>query len=77
MKDKTTNINIRVNEALKTEADILFKELGMNLSSAINLFLTQSVRNQAIPFEITKGSNKSSINIQSQNQSKDNFEDLL
>jgi len=70
MADRTTNINIRVNETLKTEAEILFKELGMNLSSAINLFLSQSVRNQAIPFEITKN------NIKTQ-QSKDSFDSLL
>ena len=74
MKDKTTNINIRVNETLKTEADILFKELGMNLSSAITLFLAQSVRNQAIPFEITKGNNNQN---QTKNPPKDTFDDLL
>ena len=48
----STNLNIRVDSKLKKEADELFKRLGLNMSSAINVFLSQSVREQAIPFEI-------------------------
>ena len=48
----STNLNIRVDSNLKKDAEDLFKRLGLNLSSAINVFLTQSVREQAIPFEI-------------------------
>ena len=46
------NINIRVDNALKKEASELFNDLGLNLSTAINIFLTQCVKEQAIPFEI-------------------------
>ncbi len=49
---KSTNLNIRVDSNLKKEAENLFKKLGLNMSSAINVFLAQSVREQAIPFEI-------------------------
>ena len=35
---------------LKAQADELFKNLGMNTSVALNMFLTQSVREQALPF---------------------------
>ncbi len=49
---ETTNINIRVDTKLKKDAEDLFKRLGLNMSSAINVFLTQSVKEQAIPFEI-------------------------
>ena len=49
---KSTNLNIRIDSELKNEAEDLFKRLGLNISSAINVFLTQSVREQAIPFEI-------------------------
>ena len=49
---KPTNLNIRIDSNLKKEAEDLFKRLGLNMSSAINVFLTQSVREQAIPFEI-------------------------
>ena len=48
----STNLNIRLDSKLKKDAEDLFKRLGLNMSSAINVFLTQSVREQAIPFEI-------------------------
>lgn len=47
----TTNINIRLDSNLKQNAEHLFKNLGLNMSTAINMFLTQSVREQAIPFK--------------------------
>ena len=34
----TTNLNVRVDTALKTESDKLFKDLGLNMSTAINMF---------------------------------------
>lgn len=50
MKEKTSNINVRIDPYLKEEADTLFKELGLNTSSAINMFLRHCVREQEIPF---------------------------
>ena len=47
-----TNLNVRVDSTLKKEAEELFKRLGLNMSIAINVFLSQSVWEQAIPFEI-------------------------
>ena len=44
------NMSFRVDKNLKKEADNLFKKLGMNTSVALNMFLTQSVREQSIPF---------------------------
>ena len=52
------NVTIRMDEKLKKEADSLFKDLGMNLTTAINTFIKQSIIEQKIPFEISK---KSSI----------------
>ena len=52
MATTSTNLNIRIDSNLKKDAEDLFKRLGLNMSSAINVFLTQSVREQAIPFEI-------------------------
>lgn len=49
----TTNINIRMDSDLKAQADALFSELGMNLSTAFNIFVRQSIRDGGIPFEIT------------------------
>lgn len=47
------NMSFRVDKDLKKKADELFKSLGMNTSVALNMFLTQSVREQSIPFTAT------------------------
>lgn len=48
----TANINVRVDETLKKNAEMLFDEIGMNMSTAINIFLKQAVREQGIPFQL-------------------------
>lgn len=50
----TTNINIKTDSALKAQAEKLFSDLGMNMSTALNIFLRQAVRENRIPFEVTK-----------------------
>lgn len=50
----TTNINVRVDAALKQEAEALFNDLGLNLSSAINMFLRSAVIHDGIPFEVKR-----------------------
>lgn len=52
MTNATTNISIRMDADLKAQADELFAELGMNLSTAFNIFVRQSLREGRIPFEI-------------------------
>ena len=44
------NMSFRVDKNLKKQADELFRQLGMNTSVALNMFLTQCVREQRIPF---------------------------
>ena len=44
------NMSFRVDKDLKKQADDLFRKLGMNTSVTLNMFLTQSVREQSIPF---------------------------
>lgn len=46
-------ISIRVDDSLKMQAEKLFTTLGMNFSTAINVFLHQAVRDNGIPFAIT------------------------
>ena len=46
----TTNLNVRVDENLKKTADTLLNELGLNMSTAINIYLKQIVRENGIPF---------------------------
>jgi DNA-damage-inducible protein J len=38
---------------LKKQADALFEELGMNITTAFNIFVRQSLREGRIPFDIT------------------------
>lgn len=47
-----TNLTIRIDEDIKQEAENLFRKIGLNMSSAINVFFRQAVRAQAIPFEL-------------------------
>lgn len=49
----TTNISIRMDSELKAQAEALFGELGMNLTTAFNIFVRQSLRKGGIPFEIS------------------------
>lgn len=44
--------NIKIDQELKQESQALFESFGISLSAAINMFLRQSVREQAIPFRI-------------------------
>mgnify|MGYP003290396319 FL=1 len=45
------SINVRVERNLKESAETVFKELGMSMTSAINIFLRQTVRDQGLPFQ--------------------------
>ena len=47
------NVTIRMDENLKKEADALFDELGMSFTTAINIFVRQSLREGRIPFDIS------------------------
>ena len=53
MAGTTTNISIRMDTDLKAQADALFAELGMNLSTAFNIFVRQSLREGRIPFDVS------------------------
>lgn len=46
------NINIRVDDNIKAQAQELFSSLGMDISSAVNVFLRQSIAFGGIPFTI-------------------------
>ena len=48
------NINIRIDDNLKKDSERLFNDLGLNMTTAIILFLKQCVLCQGIPFEIKR-----------------------
>ena len=50
---ETTNLNIRIDRELKEQAEVFFSELGLNMSSAFNIFVRQSLRQGKIPFELS------------------------
>ena len=50
----TTNINIRTDRELKTKAQVILNDLGLDMSTAINIFLKQVVYQETIPFKIGK-----------------------
>ena len=45
-------INFRVEDDLKTQAEYIFSQLGMSMSSALTIFIRQVIDRRAIPFEI-------------------------
>jgi DNA-damage-inducible protein J len=49
---QTINVTIRLDRDVKENAEKLFSDLGMNLSTAFNVFARQSLRQGKIPFEI-------------------------
>ena len=53
MANNTTNISIRMDSELKKQAEILFEELGMNITTAFNIFVRQTLREGKIPFDIS------------------------
>ena len=55
-KSSTSNVCIRMDSKVKAAAEALYEELGMNLSTAFNIFVRQSLRERGIPFKITEGS---------------------
>ena len=50
---ETTNLNIRIEKGLKERAEAFFSDLGLNMSSAFNIFVRQSLRQGKIPFELS------------------------
>jgi DNA-damage-inducible protein J len=48
----TTNLNIRTDKDVKEQAEQIFSELGLNMTTAVNLFLRSAIRENGIPFAL-------------------------
>lgn len=48
----STNLNIRTNKEIKEAAEKIYSSLGLNMTTAINMFLRASIRERGIPFEL-------------------------
>jgi DNA-damage-inducible protein J len=50
----TATISARIDAEKKRQAEVLFAEFGLSLSTAINLFINQALAYQGIPFELRR-----------------------
>ena len=48
----TTNITVRMDSDIKKQCEAIYGELGINLTTAINVFLRQSLRAGGFPFDV-------------------------
>ena len=48
----TVNMSIRMDAELKKQAEAMLSDMGLNMTTAMNMFLRQVVRQGRIPFEI-------------------------
>ena len=48
----TVNMSIRMDVELKKQADAMLSDMGLNMTTAMNMFLRQVVRQGRIPFEV-------------------------
>ncbi|MBR1416724.1 MAG: type II toxin-antitoxin system RelB/DinJ family antitoxin [Bacilli bacterium] len=52
MASQTSQINVLIDTKTKKEATSVLNELGMSMSTAINIFLKQVIKKDGLPFEI-------------------------
>ena len=53
MAGATTTMSIRMDRTVKEQSQQLFKSLGMDMTTAINIFLRQALIKRGLPFEVT------------------------
>lgn len=63
----TATISFRTDPTIKREAKELYADMGMDLSTAINIFLRQSIRENGMPFKITR---ENPINVEARHQAE-------
>ena len=50
-----TNMNIRMDSEVKAQAQALFANFGLDMTTAVNMFLRQAIRERGIPFDLRMG----------------------
>ena len=50
---KNASLTIRMDSDVKNQAQQIFNSLGIDMSTAINVFLKQTIRYQGFPFDLT------------------------
>lgn len=80
-----SNMNIRMDSEVKKQAQRLFSDLGLDMTTAVNMFLRQSIRTHGIPFEVKLDVPNSETlaaiddvnNNRNMSRTFDSFEDLM
>lgn len=57
------NLNVRVDDTIKAQAEEVFAQIGMNTTTAINIFLRKAIECGGVPFEVVSKKAKQSNNI--------------
>ncbi len=70
----TTTITIRMDENLKKQAEILFEDMGLNMTTAFTMFTKAVVHQNKIPFEISADPFYSESNMKILKQRMENIE---
>ena len=76
---EVTNLNIKIDRELKAKADKLFNDMGMNLTTAINVFVRQAVLERAIPFRVCRDVEnvRTTVSIEQRRAAMQEIRDLL
>ena len=75
MTVEKTRTNVYLDTKLKAQAKEIYKQYGLSLSEAVNIFLAQSVFNRGLPFEV-KIPNKETLEAMEDVKSGKNYEDV-
>lgn len=65
--------SISIDADVKTKAQELFADLGMDLSTAINIFLKQSIYERSIPFAIRRDPNETTLKAMDDTENDENM----
>ena len=52
MTTTTTNLNIKTDRSVKEQSEQIFSDLGLNMTTAVNMFLRATIRENGIPFDL-------------------------
>lgn len=52
MSTATTNLNIKTDRSVKEQSEQIFSDLGLNMTTAVNMFLRATIRENGIPFDL-------------------------
>lgn len=70
-----TSMSIRLDSEVKEQAQQVFNNLGMDMTTAINIFLRQAIQYQGLPFDVRLDENRKLLEVltdldQNRNMSK-------